>query len=621
MRAYLRILTYLKSYWRHLVGSILCTLLFALFSGAMLWMVAPFLKTIFSAQQEAPAMVSPPSQPSSGFQSEIPFLTEMRTRVKVGVDDLIQGQTKLQTLERLCLLILIIVFFKNLFQYLQRYLMAYVEQGVIRDLRNQLYQHLHRLSLSYFHQKKTGQLISRITYDVSLVNSGVTAGFVGLVKNPALLVCYFFIILMISWRLTLFTMAVVPVTLLVITKLGRKLHRYSAVSQEKMAELTSTVQEAISGMRVVRAFATERFETEKFARRMEEYFRTMLRLLRIRFLSTPLNELLGMAIGVLLLWYGGKEVLRGHSIAPEDFFLFLVVLFSMLEPIKALASTYGNIQEGLAAAKRIFQVLDTPPTVTECEGAITIREFKEAIRFRNVSFSYDGGVPVLNNIDAEIKKGRVIALVGPSGGGKSTFVDLVARFYDPTEGVIEIDGIDLRRIKLDSLRRLMGIVTQETILFHDTVRDNIAYGLDGVPGEEVITAARLANAHQFISHLPQGYQTMIGDRGVKLSGGERQRLAIARALLRNPPILIFDEATSSLDTESEVLVQEAIERVMEGRTAIVIAHRLSTVQRADEILVIDGGRIVQRGRHEDLLHQEGLYKKLYQMQFRDEQSG
>jgi len=343
----------------------------------------------------------------------------------------------------------------------------------------------------------------------------------------------------------------------------------------------------------------------------------MLRLTRIRKLSGPVNEAVITIVCVMILWYGGHQVLTSGSLEPEYFIAFLVVLFSLIGPVKELNRTYGNIQVGMAAAKRIFQVMDTPPKIREAENPISVPHFQDSIRFMDVSFHYDGSDLVLRNINLEVKRSEIVALAGPSGGGKSTLMDLLARFYDPTEGRIEIDGRDVRSVKLDALRRLMGIVTQETVLFNDTIRNNIAYGLKDVPDEHIMRAARAANAHDFIAALPHGYETNIGDRGVRLSGGERQRLAIARAILKDPDILIFDEATSALDTESEFLVQQAIENLMANRTTFVIAHRLSTIRHADRIVVIDGGRIVQQGKHEELLGQGGLYRKLYDMQFQE----
>jgi subfamily B ATP-binding cassette protein MsbA len=375
------------------------------------------------------------------------------------------------------------------------------------------------------------------------------------------------------------------------------------------------LQETISGIRVVKAFRMEAFEMNKFARYTKAYLFHFLRLIRIGALASPLAEYLGVIVGTVVLWYGGREILQEGTLEPDTFFLFLFALFSMMAPIKSLSQVNTKIQEGLAAAKRVFKLLDTVSPVYERPGAVALAGLKDAVAFHDVCFSYDGGKEVLKNVTFSVKPGQVVAVVGPSGAGKSTLVDLLPKFYIPTSGKITFDGVDSLDIRTESLRALMGIVTQETILFNDTVRNNIAYGTDEVSDEALVRASAAANANQFIGNMPAGYQTVIGDRGVRLSGGQRQRIAIARAILKNPPILIFDEATSALDTESEILVQQAIERLMENRTTFVIAHRLSTIQRADLILVLDEGRIVQQGTHDRLLAEEGLYRRLYELQF------
>lgn len=613
VKTYRRLLSFVAPSWKMLAGSILCTVCFTLFSGLLVLLVGPFLKTVFSpegfALQDEPVMTEP--------AKALPLLSTISAKMKAVAARLVAGQTRLESLRRLCLLVIVVALLKNLFRYFQGYLMAYVEQRLVMSLRNDLYRHFHSLSLSYFHGERTGQLISRVTNDVGLVNSGIAAGFVDMIKNPLLILCYTAILFYFSWRLTLFAAIIFPVTFWIISKFGRRIRRQSTVSQEKMADITSLLQETISGIRVVKAFAMERFEIEKFREKIREYFKTMLRLTRIQKLFGPVNETVITIVCVMVLWYGGRQVLTAGSLEPEYFIAFLVVLFSLIQPVKDLGRNYGNIQVGMAAAKRIFQVMDTPPKIREAERAADLPGLRDAIRFKDVCFHYNGSDVVLHHINLEVKRAEIVALAGPSGGGKSTLVDLLARFYDPTEGCIEIDGVDVRMVKLDALRRLMGIVTQETVLFNDTVWNNIAYGLREVSEERLIQATKAANAHDFITALPQGYQTNIGDRGVRLSGGERQRLAIARAILKDPDILIFDEATSALDTESECLVQQAIENLMANRTTFVIAHRLSTIRHADRIVVIDGGRIVQEGRHEELMRQGGLYRKLYDMQFRD----
>ncbi|HTO93870.1 MAG TPA: ABC transporter ATP-binding protein, partial [Bacteroidota bacterium] len=516
----------------------------------------------------------------------------------------------------ICLIIVSSFFLRNLFAYLQSNLMIYVEQGLTRDLRNALYRHIHELPLAYFTNERTGNLISRIMNDVPIINTGISATFQTMIREPLLLLVYLTICLVLSWKLTLISFVVFPAVLLVIATVGRRVHRESGLAQERIADLTSTLHETISGVKVVKAFSMEEFENRKFARESHGYFRTILRVTNIRNLASPMTEFLSAAAGGVIIWYGGLQVL-GHAMDSSEFILFLFAMFQLMPPIKELSNVNNRIQEASAAGDRVFEVLDTEPNIRDAHDAVTLPSFERELRFDNVSFRYGEGDIVLDGISLSIRKGEVVAVVGPSGAGKSTLIDLVPRFYDPTAGRILIDGIDLRHVRLRSLREKIGIVTQETILFNDTVRNNIAYGLEECPLEEIVRAAKAANAHTFISEMPSGYDSVIGERGVKLSGGERQRLALARAILKNPPVLILDEATSALDTESEILVQEAIERLMTGRTSIVIAHRLSTIQHADRIVVIEGGKVVEAGKHKDLIgRSRGLYRKLYQLQFR-----
>ncbi|UCE67880.1 MAG: ABC transporter ATP-binding protein, partial [Candidatus Zixiibacteriota bacterium] len=391
----------------------------------------------------------------------------------------------------------------------------------------------------------------------------------------------------------------------------------SAITQEKLASITSVLQETVSGIRVVKAFAMEKFEIGRFKKYTNDFFRTMVRLTRIGSLGIPLTEMLGVAVGVFILWYSGRQILMGTGLTADKFFLFLIAIFSLMQPIKVLSRVNIDIQQGLAAAVRIFKVLDTRPKIMEAPDPIVLQSFEDSIRFENVHFSYNSEGFALQDINIELKKGQVMALAGPSGGGKSTVVDLIPRFYDPVAGQVTIDGRDLKKVSLESLRNLMGIVTQEIILFNDTVYNNVAYGRSDIGEEAVYRVLGAACARDFIEEMPHGIHTMIGDRGVKLSGGQRQRIAVARALLKDPPILIFDEATSSLDTESEMLITQAISNLFSGRTVIIIAHRLSTIRKADIIHVIEDGRIVQTGGHKDLLKKGGLYRKLHDLQYQD----
>jgi len=623
MRALRRVFSYIRPYWKHLIISILCTVMFTALSGASVWLLTPLMRTVFLSQETDLRGAPDGAGPASGeleITGKSLDLSSLRERIQSRTYALFAGKSPLDTLKRLCLAILLVILLRNLFSYFQAYFITFLKEGIIRDVRNQLFSHLQFLSLHYYHGKRSGQLISRVINDTVTLNETVNISFSVLIRDPLMVLIYLFIVVLINWRLTLVIMAVLPLSLYIVTRIGRKLRTYSTRSLEKLSNITSILQETFSGIRIVKAFGMEPVEIGKFQRETDRYFRTMLKRVRVRSLAGPVNEFLGTAAGVLILWYGGRQVLRGDIMGPEEFMTFIIAIFLLMQPIKSLSKVHNRIQEGLAAADRIFGVLDTPPRIHQAPDAIEVDGFRESIRYRDVVFAYDGGEPVLNHIDLEIRRGEVVALVGASGVGKSTMADLLPRFYDPQEGSVELDGVDVKRISIPSLRRLFGVVTQETILFNDTVYNNIAYGAQGAGREEIVGAARAANADEFIRELPGGYEAEIGDRGAKLSGGQRQRIAIARALLKNPSILILDEATSALDSEAEIYVQQALDRLMENRTALVIAHRLSTVQNADRIVVLDGGSIAQVGRHEDLIRQEGIYKKLYKLQFQERPS-
>jgi len=612
MRIYRRVLKYVFRYWKELTASCLCMLFFVIFSSVSVGLVMPFVNLLFGTQDQATHSAAGAAAISPVGKS----VPNLRQQLESWLQGLFARYSRTKALGLLCVVMLVGFFLKNLFRFGQTYFMAPVEQGVIRDLRNDLYRHFQRLSLDFFHGERAGQLISRVTYDVTVINASITAAINSIFRDPLMVLIYLAIMVIISWKLTLLALLVFPGAGYFIAKFGNKLKRDSLRQQERIADLTSIIQEAIYGARVIKAFSQERSEVRRFERENQRFFETVVRMTRIRKLGPCVTEYIGVTVGVLVLYVGGMEVLRAqHSLSPGGFVLFLGALFSTMEPLKLLGQVHNALKEGVVAAQRVFSILDTPPQVADRPGAIALRGFQEEIVYDHVSFRYNQDAEVLTDVCLRIKRGEVVAIVGPSGGGKSTLVDLLVRFYDPTAGRILIDGHDLRDVTLESLRRLLGIVTQETILFNDTVRNNIAYGMDGVPMDKVIAAAQAAHAHDFIMQMPQGYDTVIGDRGVKVSGGERQRLAIARAILRDPPILVFDEATSALDTESEMLVQEAIKNLLQGRTSLVIAHRLSTVRNADRIVVLSQGRVVQEGTHEQLMSSGGLYRRLYEMQF------
>lgn len=616
MKLYWKLLKYLRPHLKYLIAAVICMVIYAALSGFSLTMIVPFTKIVLTSQLEGSPATSKATTSQESTKTDESLVVLLPQTLKKKFNQWLLADSKIESLKRLCIFILLVFLIKNLFWYLQSFLIVQVEQGVIMDLRNQLYSHYHNLPLEYFHGKKSGVLISRLTNDINLVRGAVANGFAEAIRQIFLYITYMFLVIWASWKLSLIVLVLLPFGIIIISKFGKKVKKNSILTQQKMGNLTSVLQETIYGIRVIKAFAMEKFELEKFKNFGKDYFKTMVKLTRIGSLAPPLTEMLGVLAGVTILWFGGKQILGGSEFTVDRFFLFLVALFSLMQPVKKLSHINIDIQQGLAAAERIFEVLETEPKIKNSPQPVKVNSLEKEINFENIVFHYDNHKPVLEEINLKVKRGEIIAVVGPSGAGKSTLMDLLARFYDPQEGKITIDGTDVRKIELNSLRNLLGIVTQETMLFNDSVWNNIAYGHNGASTEMVEKAARTANAHDFIVNLPESYQTVIGDRGVKVSGGERQRLAIARAIFKNPPILIFDEATSSLDSESEKLVQEAIEHLMQGRTVFVIAHRLSTVQNADRIVVLDKGRIVQVGKHAELIRQEGLYKKLYNLQFK-----
>lgn len=604
MKVFWRFFKYLKPYIKPLAAANFFMLLFVIFSLASIGLVMPFIDLLFNPSVEATTPVN--------FS-----LLNLKEWLSFKLNEFVQSYSKLELVTYLCVLIIIVFFFKNLFSYLQTWFMSFVEQGIIRDIRLQLYTHFHKLSLGYFTEEKKGILISRIINDVQIIKDSMIAVINSIFRDPPLIIIFSAVLFIFNWQLTLLVFALLPVTGFILAKIGDSLKKRSIRSQERIADITSILDETFGAMRIVKAFGMEAYEIKRFREEEKKYFRLLTSLIRRKALASPITEFLGVITITIILYFIGSQIVLGKSdMSPGAFFVFLGIFFQMMPSIKLAGQVFNSIQEGIAASERVFAILDTPPKVVDSPSAVELKSFEKEIQFQNVSFKYDKSDLILKNIDLLIKKGELLAIVGPSGAGKSSLVDLIPRFYDVTDGSIMIDGVDVRNVTMKSLRSLIGVVTQETILFNDTVRNNIGYGLQSISVDNIIEAAKAANAHSFIEGLKDGYETVIGDRGIKLSGGERQRLSIARALLKNPPILILDEATSSLDTESEMLVQQAIERLMKGRTSIVIAHRLSTIQRANKIIVISDGKIVEEGDHEELLNRNGLYHKLYNMQFK-----
>ena len=610
---YFRILSYLKPYFRKLAIVIVCNFGFILFSTLSMWLIAPVITVMFeSAQQQT---VESSQQPQMQDIPDTSFLN-LNEWLKENIQSLLPKDDPIHTLQWLCIVIFLAFLLKNIFSFIEFYVMTYIEQSVVRDLREQVYEKTIYQSLGFFHKHKTGDLISNITNDINSVNVAVNRSFTKIIRDPILIIVYVTILFNISWQLTLVAIIVLPLTTFIVRKIGNSLRRRSIRVQEKIADITSVLQETISGIKVVKAFAMENYENTKFRERTRDHFRAVIRQIRTLRLANPISETVGIAVMVGVILYGGVLVLEGNTLHAEDFMRFLFILFAILDPLKSLTEVNNNVQIALASGKRIFDLIDEPIRVVEKTNAVEIKEFKSVISYENVSFRYNPDSElVLKNIKLEVKKNQKVALVGSSGSGKTTLLNLLPRFYDVESGSIKIDGTDIREFSLSSLRNLMGIVTQEVILFNDTVKNNIAYGVENFSQEQIEEAAAQANASQFIKELPKGFDTIIGERGMFLSGGQRQRISIARAILKNPPILIFDEATSSLDSESEQLIQEAIENLVKDRTVLVIAHRLSSILNSDKIVLLENGEIVDEGINSELLKRSGRYRQLYELQF------
>jgi len=569
-----------------------CMIFSSIFDGVSLGMIIPFVDRVFTNKK----IVIPAKMPV--------FLNNFVDKI---------NSIPAESLLVYMVIALITLFLlKGFFGYWQSYLMSDIGQKVVRDIRDKLYANMQRLSLDYFTHKRGGELISRITNDVKLVENAVSYGSTDLIYQTGLVIMYLALSFFLYAKLTIISVLLVPLISFPIVKIGKILRKLSKSSQEKMADINSILYETIIGTRIVKAFNMEDHEIDKFAKVNHGYYKIAMKSIRRLLILSPITDFLGVLAAAFIVYWGGKDVIAG-KISFGAFGVSMGALLSLIRPFKKLSQVNSINQQAVAASERIYEVLETAPTVEEKAGAAVITSFNDGIKFENVWFNY-GSQEILKDINLEVKRGSTLAIVGPSGTGKTTLVDLIPRFYDPKKGRVMIDGRDVKDVTLRSLREQIGIVTQETILFNDTIAANIAYGKPGALQKEIEAAASQAHAHDFITGFPMGYATIIGDRGMKLSGGERQRIAIARALLKNPPILILDEATSQLDSASERLVQEALDRLVQGRTVFMIAHRLSTVRNADRIVVIDKGAMLEQGSHSELMDKDGLYKRLYQMQ-------
>ncbi len=604
-----RLLQYFKPYKGLLGLSLLSNLLMSLFMVVSIPVLQPFLQILFSPPgQEAPRIsLTAPGSGKAGFQAVEQQVNSYFTR-------LIAEHGREEALLIVCGFLVLTFLGKNLFRYLSLYFLAPLRNSIVRDIRNRLVGKMTELPLSYFTESRKGDLMSRITADVQEIEWSIIGVVESVAREPVVILGSLMFMVFVSPQLLVFVFGLMLFSALIIGSIGRSLRRQSSQAQTKLGLIGALVEETLGGLRIIKAFNGERWQLERFGRENDRYAHTVTQLNRRKDLASPLSEFLGISAVAVLLWFGARQVFAGE-ISAATFITFLYAFYNIIEPAKQLSGASYSIRKGLGALERIEDVLNAPVAIRDSEQAQPVTSFSEKIEFKNVSFQYQNAErPALAGIDLVIPRGKIVALVGASGAGKSTIADLLPRFYDVSAGQILVDGQDIRQLRLRDLRGLMGMVSQEAILFNDTVRNNIAFGSAQASEADIVAAATAANAHEFISALPQGYDTNIGDRGSKLSGGQRQRLTIARALLKNPPILILDEATSALDSESEQLVQSALDRLLKNRTALVIAHRLSTVQHADEIVVLDAGKIVERGRHETLIRDKGIYHKLVELQ-------
>ncbi|MEZ5034034.1 MAG: ABC transporter ATP-binding protein [Chitinophagaceae bacterium] len=597
MKQYARIFKYLKAYKGKIFLYFLFTLLSIIFSIVSIGMLMPFLQLIFL---DGKGVTTASSNPVIQFVND--FLNHA-----------VSANGKIYTLGIICLLMVSFIILKNLFLYLSYYVLNPLKNRVVNQLREDLYDKVLRLPIGFFNEKRKGDLMSRMTSDVGEVENSVVGTLEGWIRDPMTILVTLVVLLLISAQLTLFILILIPLLGLVIGRITRSLKKHSQEVSTKYGETLSTLDETLGGLRVIKAFNIEQLLRARFFKTNDELLKAKNKISYRRDLASPLSEVLGVILFTAVLYYGGRLVLNNQLLEASAFLGFLGIFYNLINPAKALSTSFSNMRKGAAAINRIEEILTTPITVDDNPSGKKINSFNHSIEFRNVQFAYADAV-ILKNINLTIQKGQTIALVGSSGAGKSTLADLVPRFHDVTGGEVLIDGINIKDYSLPSVRSLMSIVTQEAILFNDTIANNIAIGQENASKEDIIKAAKIANADDFITKKENGYESNVGDRGNKLSGGEKQRITIARAVLKNPPILVLDEATSSLDTESERLVQDAINNMMQNRTSIVIAHRLSTIRHADEIIVLQKGEIVERGTHEELLSHNGFYKKLVDMQ-------
>lgn len=612
MNIFRRFLPYFKPYAGFIALTLTLSTIFSLLSAASIYVILPVMELIFPD----------PSSPSSiqtappAHSTDPGLFDNLKEGLRESLMDMVIAPGNQRTsLINLCILIVAIFLLKNLFKYASNVTNTKIEQGVMKSIRDKLFSRSVSLPISFFNKQRSGDLISTFTNEVGILNTALIPLFVKLTRDPLQAITLLVLLLALSVKLTLIAFSTSIFTIILIRILKNSIRRYSTRMQRALQNITTRLQETFQNVRIVKAYAGERFETKRFEKETDWYIRSAMKHSVVANLSTPISEIISIAALAVVLFYGGIQVLNGTMLA-EELITFLFLLFSIMSPIVGIFQIPASIQRGVVAGERVLTLLEATPE--DSSGTAIAAELQHGLHVQNINFAYLKDRPVLKNVSLDIHRGETIALVGPSGGGKSTLMDMLIRFYDPESGAITLDGRDIREFTLESYRSMFGIVTQESLLFNETAKANIAYAMPEVSDQKIIEAAKIANAHEFIEKMPEGYDTVIGDRGVLLSGGQRQRLAIARAVVRDPEILLFDEATSALDTESEVLVQKAIEKVLKDRTAVVIAHRLSTIRNATRIAVVDGGEIRELGTHDELLTQNGLYRTLHDAQFKGE---
>lgn len=604
MKTYFRLLSFAKPIEKFAIPYVITTLLAVFFNTFNFTLLSPLLDTLFASDTNVM------SGGVTKAVSDLDFLSKFRAFI----DYSIVHNGKNATLEIVCTVILISVLLSNFFRYLSQRIMEDLRVYTLLNIRKKVFNNVMDLHIGYFNNERKGDIIAKISSDVQVVQFTVTNTLQVAFKEPLQLIFYVIVLLSVSVKLTLFALLVIPLSGLIISKIVKRLRKQATQAQESFARMIGFLDEALSGIKIVKAFNATRLVKDRFQQENEHYSNINRKMVRRQQLASPVSQSLGVLVVVLIVLYGGNLVINGsNEFTPSQFILYIAVFSQVMQPIKALSDSFSGIHTGISAGERVLSLIDTKPELVDKPDAVEIRDFKESIKLEGVNFNF-GERQILTNINLEIQKGKTVALVGPSGGGKSTLMDIIPRFYDPLVGTLKFDGVDYRDLKVDSLRAQMGIVNQESFLFNDTIFNNIAFSNPNATVEEVEAAAKIANAHDFIVQQEQGYQTFVGDRGNRLSGGQRQRISIARAVLANPPIMLLDEATSALDTESEKLVQMALNNLMKNRTSVVIAHRLSTIQHADQIVVIDQGSIKETGTHQELISQNGIYKRLIDMQ-------